>query len=112
MEGVLGQNGPKKGRAEGVAEGVALPRNVIFPLMGGVKPLTPPPWLRPCVDGIPSIGFRTFHIHCHECHCQCCLLSCARIPIEQITYTYFPTDCFQLVIFSNNACSGGQTHTN
>jgi hypothetical protein len=39
---VGGQNGPKKGCGRSVEEGVASPRNVIFPLMAGFKPLNPP----------------------------------------------------------------------
>jgi hypothetical protein len=37
--------GPKRG----VAESMASPRNVIFPLMGGVQTPNSPPWLRSCV---------------------------------------------------------------
>jgi hypothetical protein len=48
QEFLIGGGGSKIGQNRGVAEGVASPRNAIFPLMGGLNTRTPPtPWLRP-----------------------------------------------------------------
>jgi hypothetical protein len=48
-----GRGGVKMGPKQVVAEGVALPRNVIFPLMagGGVEPITPSPVYAPDNQG-------------------------------------------------------------